>query len=194
MRRCENSRHVEDGGGSICWRLQSPLKTKTMTSWLRVMSAIYSGIHEKIIYFETVRFSILFLQMQTLFSERADEALDTRDAGRDTTLHMWNCTLCTEMRWWELFSKSTSWLNAAHLEGRVGQEVEFELQTRTVSLWPRDLGQVVTSSARQGWRSFPRRLKWEHLAVRDSQDLWQWRPFQFLEMLQGRKWLNGSGH
>lgn len=74
------------------------LKTKTTRSSLRTMSAIYSGIHEKISYSETVRFSVLFLQMQTLFSGRADEALDTRDADRDTVLHMWNYTLCTDMR------------------------------------------------------------------------------------------------
>lgn len=136
---------------------------------------------KKIICFETVRFSALFLQMQTLFSERADEAVDMRDADRDTMLHMWNYALCTDMRWWELFSKSTSWLSAARLEGRVGREVESELQTGTVSPRPRDLGQAVTSSTRQGWRSFPWRLKWEHQAVRDSQHLWQWRTFPFLE-------------
>lgn len=113
------------------------------------------GYMKKIICFETVRFSALFLQMQTLFSERADEAVDMRDADRDTMLHMWNYTLCTDMRWWELFSKSTSWLSAARLEGRVGREVESERQTGTVSPRPRDLGQAVTSSTRQGWRSFP---------------------------------------
>lgn len=50
------------------------LKMKTMMSLLSMMNTIYSWISEKkTIYFETVRLGVLFLQTQTLFSERPVE-------------------------------------------------------------------------------------------------------------------------